>query len=571
MKKTIRLKTLVLFGVMALGMLLPATMYAQGGNDNMFQVDDAFSGNRDITTTWVLINNGIGQSEAPLGSGLLILGAAGAGYVLAKRRHSRKGMTLVLALALMLGMTQCKKKDVETTTTGDLGKMVHITLNVDGGDRHIVYPGTGAVLYTDGDVIYVGDGSKYLGTLTYGSGAFSGDITEPAEGDYLYFYFLGGLTLASPSAGTTSYTVNISNQGSNLPVLSFGRSTSTYSAIISTYGCMLENKCALVEFVLTEGTTDAVVVSDMQTVAAIDFANPDNAIAANGTTDAITLNTQSETSKWAILLPSTSETSTVATIAGVDYNVTVPQITANGYLTGGAAVAIDNTVPAPSYVFSVSDTKTVRFSPGNLQYKEGEGWRFAPNQWDFCQSTDGPWDTSDWVDLFGWGTWGEGKNPLNTSTDAEDYPWSTDFQGTLNGRNDWYTLSITEWQYLFYSRTNASNLYGSAVVDYISGMIILPDNWTLPSGSSFNSGMKGWDNNTYDASQWATMESAGAVFLPAGGCRYGTNVSSIGVQGEYWSATSHNSGTINNLSFHAYYAYLQILPCVYAQHVRLVR
>ena len=109
MKKTIRLKTLVLFGVMALGMLLPATMYAQGGNDNMFQVDDAFSGNRDITTTWVLINNGIGQSEAPLGSGLLILGAAGAGYVLAKRRHSRKGMTLVLALALMLGMTQCKK------------------------------------------------------------------------------------------------------------------------------------------------------------------------------------------------------------------------------------------------------------------------------------------------------------------------------------------------------------------------------------------------------------------------------------------------------------------------------
>ena len=183
MKKTIRLKKLVLFGVMALGMLLPATMYAQGGNDNMFQVDDAFSGNRDITTTWVLINNGIGQSEAPLGSGLLILGAAGAGYVLAKRRHSRKGMTLVLALALMLGMTQCKKKDVETTTTGDLGKMVHITLNVGGGDRHIVYPGTGAVLYTDGDVIYVGDGSKYIGTLTYGSGAFSGDITEPAEGD----------------------------------------------------------------------------------------------------------------------------------------------------------------------------------------------------------------------------------------------------------------------------------------------------------------------------------------------------------------------------------------------------
>jgi hypothetical protein len=450
---------------------------------------------------------------------------------------------------LLLGLTQCKKNDVETTTTGDLGKMVHITLNVDGGDRHIVYPGTGAVLYTDGDVIYVGDGSKYLGTLTYGSGAFSGDITEPAEGDYLYFYFLGGLTLASPSAGTTSYTVNISNQGSNLPVLSFGRSTSAYSVSSSTYGCMLENKCALVEFALTGGTTDAVVVSDMQTVAAIDFANPDNAIAANGTTDAITLNTQSETSKWAILLPSTSETSTVATIAGVDYNVTVPQITANGYLTGGAAVAIDNTVPAPSYVFSVSDTKTVRFSPGNLQYKEGEGWRFAPNQWDFCESTDGStWDTSDWVDLFGFGTWGEGKNPLNTSTDAEDYTWSTDFQGTLNGHNDWYTPLATEWRYLFETRSNAAQKFGYATVGGNNGIIILPDDFTDPmknngSGAFVPQATTGWTANVYTAGDcWDAMEAAGAVFLPAAGSRI-PYVNGTGVTGFYWSSTPGHSGS----------------------------
>ena len=450
-----------------------------------------------------------------------------------------------LAFALLLGLTQCKKKDVETTTTGDLGKMVHITLNVDGGDRHIVYPGTGAVLYTDGDVIYVGDGSKYLGTLTYGSGAFSGDITEPAEGDYLYFYFLGGLTLASPSAGTTSYTVDLSNQGSNLPVVSFGRSTSTYSAIISTYGCMLENKCALVEFALTEGTTEAVAVSDMQTVAAIDFANPDNAIAANGTTGAITLNTQSETSKWAILLPSTSETSTVATIAGVDYNVTVPQITANGYLTGGAAVAIDNTVPAPSYVFSVSDTKTVRFSPGNLQYKEGEGWRFAPNQWDVCQSTDGTWDTSDWVDLFGWGTWGEGKNPLNTSIDDNDYQWSTDFQGALNGHNDWYTLTRDEWKYLFDGRSaiGVETRFAKAYLfGTIHGIILFPDNYTHPAGLAAISGVNqtsnvSWNTNRYDVTDWGKMEAAGAVFLPTTGYRSTTNVHNVGGYGCYWSST----------------------------------
>ena len=40
------------------------------------------------------------------------------------------------------------------------------------------------------------------------------------------------------------------------------------------------------------------------------------------------------------------------------------------------------------------------FSQGNLQYKDGTGWRFAEHQWDFV----GAWNTSDWVDLFGWGT-----------------------------------------------------------------------------------------------------------------------------------------------------------------------
>lgn len=140
---------------------------------------------------------------------------------------------LIIAFALVLGLTQCKKKVDTIATPSDLGKTVYITVNVGDGDRHIVYPGTGAVVYTDGDKIYVGDGKKYLGTLTYGSGAFSGNITEPAVGDYLYFYFLGGIEISSVAA-TTSYEISIANQSSKLPVLSFGRSTSTYTTSTAT-------------------------------------------------------------------------------------------------------------------------------------------------------------------------------------------------------------------------------------------------------------------------------------------------------------------------------------------------
>ena len=87
------------------------------------------------------------------------------------------------------------------------------------------------------------------------------------------------------------------------------------------------------------------------------------------------------------------------------------------------------------------------FSQGNLQYKDGTGWRFAEHQWDFI----GAWGTSDWVDLFGWGTWGEGQNPLNTSKTDGDYSWSSDFSGTLiNATSEgWYTPSTDTYNYIF--------------------------------------------------------------------------------------------------------------------------
>ena len=193
----------------------------------------------------------------------------------------------------------------------------------------------------------------------------------------------------------------------------------------------------------------------------------------------------------------------------------------------------DAPTPTPAPVFSVSATKTVVFAPGNLQYKSGEGWRFAEHQYDYI----GAWDATDWVDYFGWGTWGEGKDPLLTSTDNADYEWSTDFQGTLNGHNDWYTLSNDEWIYLFQIRTNASSLYGTGTVNGVNGVIILPDGSELSINTSHNS----WSNNTIDAATWNSIyEAEGAVFLPGAGRRSGTGVGYIGA-GVYWSSTPQSS------------------------------
>ena len=456
---------------------------------------------------------------------------------------------LIIAFALVLGLSQCKKKVDTIATPSDLGKTVHITVNVGDGDRHIVYPGTGAVVYTDGDKIYVGDGKKYLGTLTYGSGAFSGDITEPAVDDYLYFYFLGGLTLDSPSAETTSYTVSIADQSSQLPVLSLGRSSSPYTTSSATYGCTLENKCALVKFILNSSTSSSVKVGGMKTEACIDFKTP--GIIPTEKTGAITLNSESGTAKWAILLPIASETPTKVEIKAWNYNVIIPQIEINDYLTGENAI----NVPYSDYTFTIGGSwlsNTVRFSQGNLQYKEGEGWRFAQNQYDYINA----WNTSDWVDRFGFGTWGEGRNPLNTSTDDySGYQWSTDFKGSIGGYSDWRTLSRTEWVYLFNTRSTGNNInstqnarYTKAAINTdgtsVNGIILFPDQsiGATPEGvtwGAINDGASAWGTKCTTAG-WNALENAGCVFLPAAGGRDGTSIFNPGSQGQYWSSSVYN-------------------------------
>ncbi len=217
-------------------------------------------------------------------------------------------------------------------------------------------------------------------------------------------------------------------------------------------------------------------------------------------------------------------------------------------------------------LFSVSATRQVRFSQGNLQYQASTNtWRFAEHQYDYVgtQTADrygnygGNVSGSDnrsisstysgWIDLFGWGT---GSNPTLSSTSFEDYGTFMDWgcNAIINGGNtvnQWRTLTIAEWNYLLNTRTDASSKRGTGNINGVGGLIILPDSWTLPSECSFTSGFTtynpntypDWTHNSYTLAQWAQMEAAGAVFLPAAGHRFGTRVDFVGNWGWYWSSS----------------------------------
>ena len=115
-------------------------------------------------------------------------------------------------------------------------------------------------------------------------------------------------------------------------------------------------------------------------------------------------------------------------------------------------------------------------------------------------------------------------------------------------------MGVPEWEYLLNTRPGASSKLGSGNINGVGGLIILPDNWTLPSECSFTSGNASshndWTRNSYTLSQWAQMETAGAVFLPAAGSRLGTDVGNVGYLGYYWSSSPY-------YEYYAYYMFFR--------------
>ncbi len=217
-------------------------------------------------------------------------------------------------------------------------------------------------------------------------------------------------------------------------------------------------------------------------------------------------------------------------------------------------------------IFSVSTTEKVRFSKGNLQYRPNiDTWRFAENQFSTSNSDNNyvsmvqycPY----WIDLFGYGTsnWkgsGNTYQPWSYSPIHSDYSESTDgddligmhanadwgfFNPIINGGNQmgvWRTLTYNEWTYIITERPNATNLRGLATIAGVSGLIILPDEWSNPAGLvAFNNSMSAYSDNAYTVTTWNIMEAAGAVFLPAAGYRLGMTTTTTASEGYYWSTT----------------------------------
>lgn len=446
--------------------------------------------------------------------------------------------TIIMALALVLGMSQCKKE--ETPTNGNGGEKVYVTLNVsngesiavnvdNGGSRHEVAPTLGVIQFRDGDKLHVGYNGQYIGQLTYQNGAFGGELNGPTDNvqDHLHFYFLGGkgINENSPAVGATSFDFSIADQSAKLPVLCYGASTQIYGAS-SNYTAVLEYKCALVRFDLeNHGEDYSVTLNNVPTQATVNFANPTATTAivaaANQTNANMTLYGEPGNAayRWAILLKDTNLDD--AEDLTIDNTVANHVMDNNNYINGG--ISISNPLPAALpdadlviknssndfSVFTVSSTgKKVYFSKANLTWNEDDGYHFHATQFEeehsggssilnFEYTTTLPaygdvtLSNLTGLDRF---TWGHiSTQCINSSdyltnneiADGQDPEWGKQMTG--EGNDQWRTLTADEWNYLLHERSGNRFMTVSVLIPCtykgdpaytnISGLLLFPDNF----------------------------------------------------------------------------------------------
>ena len=269
------------------------------------------------------------------------------------------------------------------------------------------------------------------------------------------------------------------------------------------------------------------------------------------------------------------------TVDGID--ITLPDKTAEKGHIYNISRSVPPAVPegAINGQFSVSNTKKVYFSKGNLQatYNTSWSWAFATNQWDYISNAAGNTSINGGgtisgtgtVDLFGWVgaacAWtGAAQYGISNVTAYAQYgnvvgeALKSDW-GTLaisNGGNTanfgWHSLASGEWEYLFKTRTTPSGVrYAHATVNSVPGLVLLPDDWSTDyySLNKVNDAYStAYTDNVISSSDWTSkLEAHGAVFLPAGGYRNGATVNNAGDRGNYWSSTSHTDSEAYALGF----------------------
>ena len=201
-----------------------------------------------------------------------------------------------------------------------------------------------------------------------------------------------------------------------------------------------------------------------------------------------------------------------------------------------------------------AEGKQIVFSKSNLEFwNKIPTLRFGTKQWEEQNAVNKWIDYNGdirWYDLFGWGT---GDEWNKTNTDSTAYAIYTDWGNNPIRNNSlepgiWRAISADEWDYILNGRADAATKWALGQIDMGQnpperGIILLPDEFEMPSGLDMKPGVQYFSVNSYLPAEWMLMEANGAVLLPMGSYRIGTEIHGYNktrefpTEGFYWTST----------------------------------
>lgn len=213
-----------------------------------------------------------------------------------------------------------------------------------------------------------------------------------------------------------------------------------------------------------------------------------------------------------------------------------------------------NSIPgAIMHLFSVSDSKQVFFSKGNLWCDTSDNpgednLHLEENQYDSAASRD-----ESHISHFMWSDTAAGAVALTYDGKVASR-FFADGKFSVAGTDTWRLLTHKEWMYLFDQIPSSTNsrkgrCYGGGSPVSVCGeacVVIVPDCWDLEANPI---------QGSYNAASWAEAEAAGAVCIPLAGYRNHYEDESVkgydkegnGLYGFYWSSDAYSQD--NNYAY----------------------
>ena len=491
---------------------------------------------------------------------------------------------VLVALVVAFCLVSCKQEPEQIAFSVSASTL-------DGSKTDFINPkdGTGKmiVFWSPGDKLFVfGEEAGYLGylDLLMGDGThdaiFEGKI-DPFETQTLHFYYFG-TEPPTVASGTTSLEFDFTNQESGKLVdvakkhIAYAKKDNVPAGTIQVQGLVMRSLISLVRFDLVgfggyvtmhgDGTpvyrkmTLNLQTGQYGTFTRSDIATSDNPFNLGRAA----LQGYKDYSTYMIMVPSDMDNPSPLKFKfrgagnGKEYTLQHSGLEANKFY---GIIGNEVTMPPVGALrgkFSISDTKQVWFSTGNLWYRAKDGkWAFAEHQWDYIgnaagnTTVNGRDSQSAWIDLFGRGTSGSSSRnkPYTTNYSTNDnlrnsnYDWG--YYLTKNGgtgiytapnstekiEGQWYVLNRDELRYLEGSRQNnekyntlGRRLYGVGTLllsngERVEGAFIMPDNFysPYPYGPN-NEGFYGWEMRE------DVLTYVGGIFFPFSRMRVETTV-----------------------------------------------